>query len=83
MASTCVVPLTVKHKNSCKEVKTFGVLDNCSQGTFATESLVKKSNIGGKATSILMKTLNGVNTFQLHAVDGLQVCNSSTKSKKI
>ena len=83
MASTCFVPLTVKHKNSCKEVKTFGIFDNCSQGTFAKENLVKKLNIGGKATSILMKTLNGVNTFQLHAVDGLKVCNSSTKSKKI
>ena len=39
--------------------------------------------IGGRATSISIKTLNGENKFQSHAVDGLQVCSSNAKSKKI
>ena len=81
--SVCVVPVAMKHKNSSREVKTFTMLDNCSQGTFVKEDLMKKLNVGGRATSTSIKTLNGENNFQLHAVDGLQVCNSNTKSKKI
>ena len=83
MVSVCVVPVTVKHKNSSREVTTFAMLDNCSQGTFVKEDLLKKLKIGGRATSISIKTLNGENTFQSHAVHGQQVCNSNTKSKKI
>ena len=30
MVSMCVVPVTVKHKNSSREVETFAMLDNCS-----------------------------------------------------
>ena len=52
MVSMCVVPVTVKHKNSSREVKTFAMLDNCSQGTFDKEGLLKKLKIGGRATSI-------------------------------
>ena len=83
MVSMCVVPVTVKHKNSSKDVKVFAMLDNRSQGTSVKEDLMKKLNIGGRTTSISIKTLNRENTFQLHQVDGLQVCNSNTKSKKI
>ena len=83
MVSMCVVPVTVKHRNSSREVKTFAVLDNCSQGTFGKEDLLKKLKTGGRATSISIKTLNGENTFQSHVVDSLQVCSAITKSKKI
>ena len=57
--------------------------NNCSQDTFVKEDIFKKLKIGQKATSISIKTLNGENTFHLLAVDGLQVCNSNTNSKKI
>lgn len=57
--------------------------DNCSQDTFVKEDIFKKLKIGQKATSISIKTLNVENTFHLLAVDGLQVCNFNTKSKKI
>ena len=39
MASMCVFPMTVKHKISSREVKTFVMLVNCSQGTFVKEDL--------------------------------------------
>ena len=78
----CVVAVTVKHKNSSREVKTFAILNNCSQGTFVKEALLKKLEIGGRATSISVETLNRENTFQLHTVDALQVCNCNTNSKK-
>ena len=69
MVSMCVAPVTVNHKNSSRQVNTFAMLDNCSQGTFVKEDLLKKLKIGGRATSISIKTLNGENTFQLHTVD--------------
>ena len=79
----CVIPVRVKQKNSNREFKTFVMLDNCSQGTFAKEDPLKKLKISGRATSMSIKTLNAENSFQSHAFDGLQVCSSNTKSKKI
>ena len=83
MVSMGIVTVTVKHKNSSREVKTFAMLDNCSQGIFVKEDLLKKLKIGGRATSISIKTLHGENNFQSHAADGLQVYKSNAKSKKI
>ena len=77
MVSKCVLPVTIKDKNSSREVKTFGMVDNCSQATFVKD-LLKKLKIGGRATSISMKTLNGENIFPLHAVDGYIVCTPSS-----
>ena len=74
--------MTVKHKTSSREVKTFAMLSNCSQGTFVKEALLKKLEIGGRATLISVETLNRKNTFQLHTVDALQVCYCNTNSKK-
>ena len=57
------------------------MLDNYSQGTLVKEDILKKLQIDGRKTLISIKTLNGENTFQLHAIDGLQVRNFTTKSK--
>ena len=52
--SMCVVPVRVKHSDSDKEVKTFALLDTCSQGTFVTEDLISKLGVSGvKLQSIL------------------------------
>ena len=45
--SMCVVPVKVPHKNSDKETMIFAMLDSCSQGTFATTSLMEQLNISG------------------------------------
>ena len=57
--SMCVVPVRVKHSDSDKEVKTFELLNTCSQGTFVTEDLISKLAVSGVKTSINIKTLNG------------------------
>ena len=80
MVNMCVTPVTVKHKSSSREVKTFAMLDNFCKGTFLKEDLLKKLKIGGNALLISIKILNGENKFQSHAVDSLQVCNFNTKS---
>ena len=40
-----MVPLTMKHKNSSKKVKSFPMLKNCSQGTFLKEDLLKNIEV--------------------------------------
>ena len=57
--SMCVVPVRVKHSDSDKEVKTFTLLDTCSQGTFVTEDLISNLGVSGGKASINIKTLNG------------------------
>ena len=59
------------------------MLDNCSQGTLVKKDLLKELKIGGRATSVSIKTLNGENTFQSHVVDGQHIRNSNTNPKKI
>ena len=57
--SMCVVLVRVKHGDSDKEVKTFALLDTCSQGTLVTEAFISKLGVSGVKTSINIKTLNG------------------------
>ena len=45
--SMCVLPVKVQHKESNDEIITFAMLDNCSQGTFATENLMNQLDING------------------------------------
>ena len=47
------------NSDSDKEVKTFALLDTCSQGAFVTEDLISKLGVSGVKTSINIKTLNG------------------------
>ena len=57
--SMCVVLVRLRHCNSQKEVKTFALLDSCSQGTFVTEQILKELDVTSVNTSINIKTLNG------------------------
>ena len=48
--SICVVPVRLRHCNSQKEVKTFALLDSCSQGTIVTEKILKELDVTGVKT---------------------------------
>ena len=61
----CVVPVVVKHKNSNKVIKTYAMLDSCSQGTFVKESLLGYLRLQKRKTSITIKTINGEVTKRL------------------
>ena len=70
LISMCVVPVRLKHSNSDKEVKTFALLNTCSQGAFVTEDLISKLGMSGVKTSINIKTLNG-NSYSGRVSDAL------------
>ena len=74
--SICVVPLKVKlerYKLSNHEVKTFAILDTCSQVTFAKEKLSIDLGIQGKKTSVTVKTMNGEVTKSSESLEDLEV----------
>ena len=55
----CIVPVKVRTVAHGKDVLTYSMLDNCSQGSFIQESLVKKMQTSGRITTSSLKTLNG------------------------
>ena len=55
----CIVPVRLRHCNSQKEVKTFALLDSCSQGTFMTERIFRELDVTGVKNLISIKALNG------------------------
>ena len=57
--SMCIVPVKVRTVAHGKDVLTYAMLDNCSQGSFIQEALVKKMQTSGRITTSNLKTLNG------------------------
>ena len=57
--SMCIVPVKVRTVAHGKDVLTYSMLDNCSQGSFIQEALVKKMQTSGRITTSSLKTLNG------------------------
>ena len=80
--SMCVVPVKLRHGDSGETlVKTYALLDSCSQGTFILERLLKKFGIKGRKTSINIKTLNGEVTSKSSVINGLKVADSRNSSE--
>ena len=78
--SICVVPVTIRHKNSKIEVKTHALLDSCSQGTFASDELIKDLKVNGIPTEITIKTLNGEQTDKSRMIQDLMIKSSYDES---
>ena len=57
--SMCVVFVMVRHKLSNGLIKTYAMLNTCSQATFAKEILLNDLGIQGRKTSITVKIMNG------------------------
>ena len=71
--SIYVVKVRLRHCNSKKEVKTFSLLDSCSQGTFLTELILKKLDVTAVRISINIKALNNNQKVSSTLVDGIMV----------
>ena len=63
----CIVPVKVKSACQRKDILTYAMLGNYSQGSFIQEALAKKMQ---------MKTLNGERSESTIAIDRLQVAGS-------
>ena len=71
--SMCIVAVWVSHKSSRKMVKTYGMLDNCSKGSFIKEEIIEELGITGRKLKLNLKTLTGEKSEELAAVNGLIV----------
>ena len=54
----CIVPVSIKYKNNGKQI-THAMLDNCSQGSFVHEDVLKQLSVKGTKTTLILKTLHG------------------------
>ena len=69
----CAVPVRLRRCNTQREVKTFALLDSCSQSTFVTERILEELDVTGVKTSINIKTLNGKHKVSSTLVDEIMV----------
>eukprot|EP00794_Sanderia_malayensis_P002302 gene2302-2651_t len=79
----CVVPVKIREEGTNQDFHTLAMLDNCSQGTFVTEDLLKKLEIPGTPTRITIKTLSGETSIDSTTVTGLEVSSSEDSKMEI
>ena len=79
VTSMCLVPVKVRSKISNTEVRTWAMLDNCSQRSFVKKAFLEDLKVEGKSTTVTVKTLNGNCKHSSLAVDDLEVANIERK----
>ena len=80
--SISVVPVLVRHKHSNCVVKTYAMLDNCSQANFMRNKLLGALGLHGRKTSITVKTMNVEVTKSSEVLDGIKVAQASNESEE-
>ena len=75
----CIVPVKVYDSDKGREMMTYAMLDNCSQGSFISESLVKQMNLSGRKTTLNLKTLKSKKLETAIVIDGLKVSSANGK----
>ena len=55
--SICVVPIKIPHQNCKKTIRTYAMLENCSQGSSSKQDLLKRLGVDGQKLSLNLKTL--------------------------
>ena len=73
--SMCVVPIRITHTETKREVSTFGMLDNCSQGCFIKNNIRERLGASGRKTEIVIKTLNMDQEVASTVISGLKVAS--------
>ena len=68
--SMCIVPVSIKYKNNAKQIATYAMLDNCSQGSFVHEAVLKQLGVKGDKTTLSLKTLHGERSENTSAIAG-------------
>ncbi|CAB4008562.1 Hypothetical predicted protein [Paramuricea clavata] len=66
-----IVP--VRLRSNDKEIITYAMLDSCSTGTFISEDAVKRLEVNGTDTKVMIRTMNGPKMHDTKVVNGLIV----------
>ena len=76
LMSMSIMPLVLFHKDKPeRKIKIYGVLDNCSQGTFTRNDVVEFLDASVVQTTITVTTMLGSSTEKSCAIEGLKVKN--------
>ena len=75
--SMCIVPVKVKHEDGKDTITTYAMLDNCSQGSFIHDNLVKELEVHGIKTTLNIKTVYGEKTESTMVLEGIKVTGIS------
>ena len=67
------VPVQLKSKKGGKVLQTYAFLDPGSTATFCTSSFLKKLNLQGKRTNILLRTMGQEKVVESQVITGLEV----------
>ena len=78
--SMCIVPVRVQHKDGKGMIQTYAMLDNCCQGSFIHENLVKEIGVRGMKTTLNLKTLHRERTENTMIVEGTKVTGMNDDS---
>ena len=73
--SMCVVPI--------KTIKTYAMLDNCSQGSFIKQDLLKRLGVNRQKLSLNLKTLTGEKSEESLMVDNLKVAGVNKMNNEL
>ena len=60
--SLCIVSVKMNHEDGKDAIRTYAMLDNCSQGSSIQDNLVKKLGVHGMKTTLNLKKLHGEKT---------------------
>ena len=71
--SMCIVLDSINYENNDKQKITYAMLDNCSQGSFVHEAVLKQFGVKGTKTTLSLKTLHGERSKNTSAIAGMQV----------
>ena len=71
--SMCVVPIKISHQDCKNTIRTYAMLDNCSEGSFIKQDLLRRLGLDGQKLSLNMKTLTGEKSEETQMVDNLKV----------
>ena len=69
----CLMPLKISHLNCKKTIRTYAMLDNCRQGSFIKQDLLKRLGVDDQKLSLILKTLTGEKSEETLMVDNLKV----------
>ena len=80
--SMCVVPVFARHKLSNCNVKTYAMLDSCSQATFMRNTILGTLGLHGCKTSVTVKAMDGEVIKSYEVLDGIEVAQASNESEE-
>ncbi len=77
-SAMCIVPVRLRHKTwENKEIEVYAMLDECSEGTFISESLLDElEDVTKRKTSVIVETVNHKGVVDAYAVKDLIVRGS-------